>query len=111
MDQHESTYKPGSRTAKWWDERLPVMRLMHAQFVDFPTPRNLNYLWTFGGILTFCLAIQLVSGIVLAMLPLMVVVLSLAATLGLFRDLLAHGLGFSNFVNEATGNVHGWDSM
>ena len=40
---HESTYKPGSRAAKWWDERLPVMRLMHGQFVDFPTPRNLNY--------------------------------------------------------------------
>ncbi len=67
MDQHESTYKPGSRTAKWWDERLPVMRLMHGQFVDFPTPRNLNYFWTFGGILTFCLAMQLVTGIVLAM--------------------------------------------
>ncbi len=67
MDQHESTYKPGSRTAKWWDERLPVMRLMHGQFVDFPTPRNLNYMWTFGGILTFCLAVQIVTGIVLAM--------------------------------------------
>jgi ubiquinol-cytochrome c reductase cytochrome b subunit len=64
---HESTYKPGSRTAKWWDERLPIMRLMHGQFVDFPTPRNLNYLWTFGGILTFCLAVQIVTGIVLAM--------------------------------------------
>ena len=67
MDLHESTYKPGSRTAKWWDERLPIMRLMHGQFVDFPTPRNLNYLWTFGGILTFCLAVQIVTGIVLAM--------------------------------------------
>ncbi|MGE0626743.1 MAG: cytochrome bc complex cytochrome b subunit [Hyphomicrobiaceae bacterium] len=64
---HESTYQPKSRTAKWWDDRLPVMRLMHTQFVDFPTPRNLNYLWTFGGILTFCLAVQLVTGIVLAM--------------------------------------------
>ena len=40
---------------------------MHAQFVDFPTPRNLNYLWTFGGILTFCLGAQIVTGIVLAM--------------------------------------------
>ena len=64
---HESTYKPGSRTAKWWDERLPIMRMMHGQFVDFPTPRNLNYMWTFGGILTFCLAVQIVTGIVLAM--------------------------------------------
>ena len=64
---HQSTYRPKSRTAKWWDERLPIMRLMHGQFVDFPTPRNLNYLWTFGGILTFCLVVQLVTGIVLAM--------------------------------------------
>jgi ubiquinol-cytochrome c reductase cytochrome b/c1 subunit len=64
---HESTYKPGSRIAKWWDERLPVMRMMHGQFVDFPTPRNLNYLWTFGGILMFCLVTQIVTGIVLAM--------------------------------------------
>ena len=49
------------------DERLPIMRLMHGQFVDFPTPRNLNYLWTFGGILTFFLVAQIATGIVLAM--------------------------------------------
>ena len=52
---------------KWMDVRLPIGRLMHAQFVDFPTPRNLNYLWTFGGILTFFLVAQIVTGIVLAM--------------------------------------------
>lgn len=67
MAHHESTYKPEGRWAKWWDERLPVARMMHTQFIDFPTPRNLNYLWTFGGILTFCLVAQLVTGIVLAM--------------------------------------------
>ena len=33
----------------------------------FRSPRNLNYWWTFGAILTFCLAIQIVTGIVLAM--------------------------------------------
>jgi len=49
------------------DERLPVGRMMHGQFVDFPTPRNLNYWWTFGGILMFCLVVQIVTGIVLAM--------------------------------------------
>jgi len=67
MANHEDTYKPGSRLEQWLDERLPALRMMHGQFVDFPTPRNLNYLWTFGGILTFCLAIQIVTGIVLAM--------------------------------------------
>ncbi len=43
------------------------MRLAHDTAVSYPTPRNLNYLWTFGGILTFCLAVQIVTGIVLAM--------------------------------------------
>ena len=38
-----------------------------AQFVDFPTPRNINYLWTTGGLLTFFLVVQIVTGIVLAM--------------------------------------------
>ena len=33
----------------------------------FPTPRNLNYWWTFGGILTFMLVSQIATGIVLAM--------------------------------------------
>jgi ubiquinol-cytochrome c reductase iron-sulfur subunit len=33
----------------------------------FPTPKNLNYWWTFGGILAVCLVIQIVTGIVLAM--------------------------------------------
>jgi len=65
--EHTSSYEPKSAMAKWWDDRLPVMRLMHGQFVDFPTPRNLNYLWTFGGILTFFLVSQIVTGIVLAM--------------------------------------------
>jgi ubiquinol-cytochrome c reductase cytochrome b/c1 subunit len=67
MANHESTYKPNSGFEQWMDERLPLMRMMHGQFVDFPTPRNLNYLWTFGGILTFCLGVQIVTGIVLAM--------------------------------------------
>jgi ubiquinol-cytochrome c reductase cytochrome b/c1 subunit len=67
MANHESSYKPTSRFGHWMDERLPVARMMHGQFVDFPTPRNLNYLWTFGGILMFCLAVQIVTGIVLAM--------------------------------------------
>ena len=67
MASHESTYQPSSRFEKWLDARLPVMRMMHAQFVDFPTPRNINYLWTAGALLTFCLAVQILTGVVLAM--------------------------------------------
>ncbi len=64
---HEETYRPGSAFAKWMDDRLPIARMVHGQFVDFATPRNLNYLWTFGGILTFVLGVQILTGIVLAM--------------------------------------------
>jgi ubiquinol-cytochrome c reductase cytochrome b subunit len=67
MEHLASSYEPKSRTAKWWDDRLPIARLVHAQFSAFPTPRNLNYLWTFGAILTFCLVAQIATGIVLAM--------------------------------------------
>jgi ubiquinol-cytochrome c reductase cytochrome b subunit len=62
-----STYVPVSGFERWLDERLPIVRLMHDSFGDFPTPRNLNYWWTFGGILTFCLTVQILTGIVLAM--------------------------------------------
>src|SRR5262244_771240 len=67
MANHESTYRPTSSIGKWMDARLPVARIMHAQFVDFPTPRNINYLWTTGGLLTFFLCVQIATGIVLAM--------------------------------------------
>jgi ubiquinol-cytochrome c reductase cytochrome b/c1 subunit len=43
------------------------MGLVHSSFVAYPTPRNLNYWWTFGGILSFMLAVQIVTGIVLVM--------------------------------------------
>ncbi len=62
-----STYTPTTGFGRWMDERLPLMRVMHGQLIDFPTPRNLNYWWTFGGILTFCLAVQIATGVVLAM--------------------------------------------
>ena len=62
-----STYEPKSGITRWLDQRLPVTRLVWDSFVDYPTPRNLNYWWTFGGILSLCLAVQIVSGIVLAM--------------------------------------------
>jgi ubiquinol-cytochrome c reductase cytochrome b subunit len=62
-----STYEPKSGITRWLDQRLPVGRLVWDSFVDYPTPRNLNYWWTFGGILSLCLGVQIVSGIVLAM--------------------------------------------
>ena len=62
-----SNYEPKTGIERWLDVRLPVVRLAYDSIIDFPTPKNLNYWWTFGGILAVCLGIQLVTGIVLAM--------------------------------------------
>jgi len=64
---HPSTYQPDTGIERWLDARLPIPRLMHDQFMTFPTPRNLNYWWTFGGILSFMLVAQIATGVVLAM--------------------------------------------
>ena len=62
-----SNYQPKSAFGKWMHERLPIMELVQGQALDFPTPKNLNYWWTFGGILAVMLVAQLITGIVLAM--------------------------------------------
>ncbi|MBU1336191.1 MAG: cytochrome b [Devosia sp.] len=66
MSEH-STYTPGNGVEKWLDERLPIIRFSKEHLMDFPTPKNLNYWWTFGAILVMCLGIQIVTGIILAM--------------------------------------------
>ncbi len=62
-----STYVPKSAIGRWFEQRLPLMGLVHSSFVAYPTPRNLNYWWTFGGILSVMLVAQIVTGVVLAM--------------------------------------------
>jgi len=62
----EEKYIPKSKLAQWFDSRLPILSLAH-HLQAYPTPKNLNYWWTFGGILTFCLITQIVTGLVLAM--------------------------------------------
>ena len=62
-----STYVPKSAIGRWFESRLPIMGLIHSSFVAYPTPRNLNYWWTFGGILSAMLAVQIITGIVLVM--------------------------------------------
>ncbi|MEE9272376.1 MAG: cytochrome b N-terminal domain-containing protein [Robiginitomaculum sp.] len=61
-----STYEPKYAAEKWLDKRLPIVR-MGVDFMGFPSPRNLNYWYAFGGILTLCLISQIITGIILAM--------------------------------------------
>jgi quinol-cytochrome oxidoreductase complex cytochrome b subunit len=66
MSDHESTYVPKTGIEKWFDSRLPIIRF-GADYMSLPTPKNLNYWWTFGGILALCLVIQIATGVILAM--------------------------------------------
>jgi ubiquinol-cytochrome c reductase cytochrome b subunit len=53
---------------RWIEYRLPIFSTVEATIgSDMPTPKNLNYWWSFGGLLSLALVIQLVTGIVLAM--------------------------------------------
>jgi ubiquinol-cytochrome c reductase cytochrome b/c1 subunit len=62
-----STYVPKSAVGRWSESRLPIMGLVHSSFIAYPVPRNLNYMWAFGAVLSFMLVAQIVTGVVLAM--------------------------------------------
>ena len=64
MSDHE--YTPKTKFGKWFNDRLPLLTLSN-HLTEYPTPKNLNYWWTFGGILTFCLIAQIITGLILAM--------------------------------------------
>jgi ubiquinol-cytochrome c reductase cytochrome b subunit len=59
-------YEPKSGFEKWLHDRLPVVSLIYDTLV-IPTPKNLNWWWIWGIVLAFCLVLQIVTGIVLAM--------------------------------------------
>ena len=45
----------------------PLISLVNGYLVDSPQPSNISYLWNFGSLLGFCLVIQIVTGVTLAM--------------------------------------------
>ena len=60
-------YIPKNSFTRWLDTRLPILRFTNEHILQFPTPKNLNYFWTFGFILTFFLITQIITGVILAM--------------------------------------------
>jgi len=59
-------YEPKSGFEKWLHSRLPVVSLIYDTLM-IPTPKNLNWMWIWGIVLAFCLGLQIVTGVVLAM--------------------------------------------
>jgi len=61
-------YEPKFAFTRWVDEKLPLPRLVYnAIGGGYPVPRNLNYAWNFGVLAGFCLVLQIVTGVILAM--------------------------------------------
>jgi len=52
----------------WIDQRLPIFTLLD-DYVgpSYLTPKNLTYWWSFGSLAGFCLVVQIITGIILAM--------------------------------------------
>jgi len=45
----------------------PLLKMVNSYVIDSPQPSNISYLWNFGSLLAFCLVIQIVTGVTLAM--------------------------------------------
>jgi len=48
-------------------KRHPLLALANSFLIDSPAPSNLSYLWNFGSLLGTCLALQIITGVTLAM--------------------------------------------
>ena len=59
-------YEPKKGFETWLDRRLPIGRLVYDTLM-IPTPKNLNWMWIWGIVLTFCLVLQIITGIILVM--------------------------------------------
>ena len=98
-------YAPKHPFMQYLDEKLPLPRLMYnAIGAGYPVPRNLNYFWNFGVLAGFCLVIQIVTGVVLAMHYAANANIAFASTEHIMRDVnwgwlmrYAHANGASAF--------------
>ena len=51
---------------RWLDARLPVVTFVRQHLVEYPTPRNLSFLWNFGSLAGILLIIMIITGLFLA---------------------------------------------
>lgn len=56
-----------NKVVKWFDDRLPIISMLHHSAYEYPTPKNLSYMWNFGSLAGFVLVTMILSGIFLVM--------------------------------------------
>lgn len=64
----------------------PIIKIVNFHVIDYPTPINLSYWWNFGFLSAFCLGVQIVTGILLAMNYTPHVDLAMASVEHIMRD-------------------------
>ena len=67
MDDKKNLKKYNNSILNWIEYRLPIISYFQKEYGDYPMPKNANYFWSFGALLTICLIVMIVSGIFLAM--------------------------------------------
>ncbi len=60
-------FEPKNGFVKWFDRQLPLFTVLHGSLVAYPTPKNLNYWWSFGSLAGLMLGIQIITGVILVM--------------------------------------------
>jgi ubiquinol-cytochrome c reductase cytochrome b subunit len=98
-------YEPKHPLMRYFDEKLPLPRLVYnAIGGGYPVPRNLNYMWNFGVLAGFCLVLQILTGVILAMHYAANATVAFASTEHIMRDVnwgwmlrYAHANGASAF--------------
>ena len=78
-------YEPKSNFEKWLDSRLPIAGVIYST-LTIPPPKNLNWMWIWGSLLTLCLLLQIITGLVLAMHYTPLVDLAFASIEHIMRD-------------------------
>ena len=56
-----------SSLLRWIDDRFPLTKVWKEHFAEYYAPKNFNFLYYFGAILTVMLVIQIVTGVILTM--------------------------------------------
>lgn len=59
--------RPGGEVLMRLLKSHPLLKIINSYVIDSSQPSNLSYLWNFGSLLAFCLIIQIITGVTLAM--------------------------------------------
>ena len=74
---------------RWMDARFPITKVWKEHFSEYYAPKNFNFLYYFGAILTVILVLQFVTGIILTMHYKPDVALAFASVEYIMRDVPA----------------------